>query len=555
VRPCRTRILIISCLLLAGAPGRAQTRDHTVEEASRHFEAGDKLQDEGNYAAAAREYERAYQLAPHPRPLFNIAKLHELQGQRADALEWYRRYLRESRDGKDDEAYRKRAAMRVRFLESTPARLKVACDLEEPTQFDLDSARVIITTDDGQVKEARCDEVTDLRAGHYRVTVRAPNYETSRIEDLPAKIGEPYTYVFPLRRKKGQVRVFADPDDALVLADGNIRIDPAGVPSALPAGIHTLRVEAPGRVTDERSLEVRSDRETRVNVPLRRKPRSGQNDLAVFNAFYGGFVVPAAVRALCIGCGANKTLEPETGLALAVGGAGLGAFTSFFLTDDKMTTGTAYFIMAGPLWGSFEGFGIAEAAAGTSREATLAWTLGGGLVGASIAVVAAKPVDSTIGDALLLHTGAFWGTLSGFMLWGSIEARQETDLGRFILAGLNVGLVGGLAFSGETEYSWSHVAMINLGTAASTAVFLGLGAASETDSAGTQTRRWRFALGGMAIGLVASGLLTRNWDEPRYFKTLARATPNLALLPPLPRVEVASDGSRRYLLDLLSGSW
>ena len=38
----------------------------------------------------------------------------------------------------------------------------------------------------------------------------------------------------------------------------------------------------------------------------------------------------------------------------------------------------------------------------------------------------------------------------------------------FLLAGLNVGIVSGLVFSGETEYTWSHVAMINLGTAAST---------------------------------------------------------------------------------------
>jgi hypothetical protein len=112
--------------------------------------------------------------------------------------------------------------------------------------------------------------------------------------------------------------------------------------------------------------------------------------------------------------------------------------------------------------------------------------------------------------------------------------------------------VTGIALSGETEYTWSHVAMIDLGAAASTATFLGIGAATET-SASDETRRWRFALGGMAVGLIASGILTRNWDEPRYFKQLARL--HLPLAPPIPRVEVAADGSRRYFMDLLAGSW
>src|SRR5262249_1040984 len=265
---------------------------------------------------------------------------------------------------------------------------------------------------------------------------------------------------------------------------------------------------------------------------------------------------PAVARALCPGCpprDPGRQLSNLTGAALAGGGGALGAFASFYFTDEKMSTGTAYFLMAGPLWGGFEGFGIAEASP-TPRESTLWWTLGGSAVGTVIAALAAGPVDSTVGDSLMLHTGALWGTASGFMLWGSIGTEHETDLGRFILAGLNVGLVAGLAFSGETEYSWSHVAMINLGTAASTAIFLGIGASSETEG-GDQTRRWRFALGGMAVGLVASGLLTRNWDEPRYFKNLAQLVPGVRMAPPMPHFGTDSRGTMEYGIDLLSGQW
>src|SRR6185503_15648511 len=103
-------------------------------------------------------------------------------------------------------------------------------------------------------------------------------------------------------------------------------------------------------------------------------------------------------------------LEPYVGLILAAGGAGLGAFTSFYASDSKMTTGTAYYIMSGPLWGGFEGFAIGETVAAT-RENTLWWTLGGTAVGTAITATTASVVDSTLGDALLLHTGAFWGTM------------------------------------------------------------------------------------------------------------------------------------------------
>src|SRR5262249_55476152 len=153
----------------------------------------------------------------------------------------------------------------------------------------------------------------------------------------------------------------------------------------------------------------------------------------------GGFAVPAAVRALCVGCGAmpgQRTLDLfPTGAVLAGGGALLGTFSTFFLTDDKMTTGTSYLLMAGPPHWCVEGFAIASSA-NTSLENTLWWVLGGSAVGLTATALLAGPVDPTIGDSLVLHTGAFWGTLTGFMLWGSIGAEREADLGKFLLAGL-----------------------------------------------------------------------------------------------------------------------
>lgn len=544
MRHSRTLFASISLLLLLARQAAAQ-EDPNVEF-SKHYDAGDRYYDQGDWGHALREYQKAHEILPQiSRPLFNIGKMYEFQGMMPEALEWYRRYLKES--DKEPEEYRRRAQTRVRALESTPARIRVACELPD-AQGEI--ADVTITGEDGHAVHSKCDEEVAVHAGHYKIQIRAPHYDPGKVQDVTLHIGQPFNYFEPLKRKKGELRVFADPEEALVLVtDLNTRIYGDGTPNELPDGIHNLHVEAPGRIAEDRTIEVRSGQEALLNVPLRRQPRHGQLDLALFNAGYGGFVIPATVRAICVGCGkmaSQHTLEPGTGLILSTGGAALGAFTSLFLTDEKMSTGTAYFIMAGPLYGSLEGLGIAMAS-DSDTENTLWWTLGGSVVGLTISALAAGPVDSTIGDSLLLHTGGFWGAATGFMLWGSIGAQRESDLGAFLLAGLNVGIVSGLVFSGETEYTWSHVAMINLGTAASTAIFLGLGAAIESNS-GDQTQRWRFALGGMAVGFIASGLLTRNWDEPRYFR-------NLSIAPPMPMIDIGPDGTHRYMLSLVSGRW
>ena len=540
MRRCRTRFASISLLLLVRLAAAQEEPEDRNAEFSKHYDAADRYYDKGDFARALKEYQRAYEILPQQaRSLFNIAKMYELQGQQPEALDWYQRYLREG--GREPEQYRQLAQTRVRALEATPAHINVGCEQGQ-------EAEVRITGDDGRTIRTACNEEVTVHAGKYRIEVLAPHFEPTKPLERTLRLGQAFNYFATLVPKKGELRVFADPDDALVLVkDLGQRIYGDGTPNQLPDGTHTIHVEAPGRVAEDRDVEVRGGTEALLNVPLRRRPRHGQLDLALFNAGYGGFLVPATVRALCIGCSkTNPTLDPGTGLILSTGGAALGAFTSLFLTDEKMTTGTAYFIIAGPLYGSLEGLAIGMATE-SDIENKLWWTLGGSALGLTIAALAAGPVDSTIGDSLLLHTGGFWGAATGFMLWGSIGAQRESDLGAFLLAGLNVGIVSGLVFSGETEYTWSHVAMINLGTAASTAIFLGLGAAIESNS-GDQTQRWRFALGGMAVGFIASGLLTRNWDEPRYFR-------NLSIAPPMPMVEVGPDGTHRYMLSLVSGRW
>lgn len=74
----------------AARPSKAARKD-----ADRHFKTGVGLFERGRYAEALAEFERAYELAPHPIVLYNIAGCHrELLHYRA-AVAAYQRFLAE----------------------------------------------------------------------------------------------------------------------------------------------------------------------------------------------------------------------------------------------------------------------------------------------------------------------------------------------------------------------------------------------------------------------------------------------------------------------------
>jgi hypothetical protein len=64
-----------------------------VEEASTHFKRGLQLFDEGDYTLALVEFERAYQLAPNYRALYNIALVDVQLGRYADAARTLEQYV------------------------------------------------------------------------------------------------------------------------------------------------------------------------------------------------------------------------------------------------------------------------------------------------------------------------------------------------------------------------------------------------------------------------------------------------------------------------------
>jgi hypothetical protein len=90
-----------------GTPAAAAAASpQAEEEASTRFKRGLQLFDEGDYALAIVEFERAYQLAPNYRALYNIGLVNVQLARYADATRTFDQYLR---DGGTDVAPARRA--------------------------------------------------------------------------------------------------------------------------------------------------------------------------------------------------------------------------------------------------------------------------------------------------------------------------------------------------------------------------------------------------------------------------------------------------------------
>lgn len=67
------------------------------KEADRYFKSGVALFKEAKYSEALAEFQRAYEIAPHPLVLYNIAGCHRELSQYGDAVKAYERFLAEGK--------------------------------------------------------------------------------------------------------------------------------------------------------------------------------------------------------------------------------------------------------------------------------------------------------------------------------------------------------------------------------------------------------------------------------------------------------------------------
>lgn len=67
------------------------------KEADRHFKSGVELYKEAKYSEALAEFERAYEISPHPLVLYNIAVCHRELSHYQQAVKFYKRFITEGK--------------------------------------------------------------------------------------------------------------------------------------------------------------------------------------------------------------------------------------------------------------------------------------------------------------------------------------------------------------------------------------------------------------------------------------------------------------------------
>ena len=97
----RAALVAIALALAGSASAGPKDKDKPSApeqaQADRYFKSGVQLFKEGKYSEALAEFTRAYEIAPHPLVLYNIAACHREMSHYGDAVHYYERFLAEGK--------------------------------------------------------------------------------------------------------------------------------------------------------------------------------------------------------------------------------------------------------------------------------------------------------------------------------------------------------------------------------------------------------------------------------------------------------------------------
>lgn len=147
------------------APSPEAPSPEALQEAKQRFDRGFELYEEGEYPLALIEFNRAYELVPNYRVLYNIGQVCIQLGRYANARRALGEYLKQ---GGDSLAPERRAAVSkdLEMLSHRTAFLTIASNVE--------GAEVLV--DDVLVGKTPLGPALLVDAGVHRVTLRRPGY-------------------------------------------------------------------------------------------------------------------------------------------------------------------------------------------------------------------------------------------------------------------------------------------------------------------------------------------------------------------------------------------
>jgi hypothetical protein len=278
-----------------------------------------------------------------------------------------------------------------------------------------------------------------------------------------------------------------------------------------------------------------------VQVVLTAQPQLGRRQLIGFSTLVGAGATASLLYAF-----QNNGLA---GLGSVAGGAA-GFLGSSSLLPRDLPLGPSNLTVTATLGGSVLGAGVSLLF--TKRAEVIEPVVGASaVIGGTLGYFIGSRTAITTGDAALINSGVVWGSVAGGLFALSFDPGHVVG-GGLVLSGLGMGTIGGVLLQHTYGITRTHAALIDVGgligiiggLAAESLAYPSQATRAATDvvDARSQEHLANFALGGMAVGLLAAGVLTRNLDAPR--------------LPVTPSITTTAAGDgRSTTLYGVSGAW
>lgn len=191
------RLLVLGALLAGTVPTdvRAQPADDTsaskVQLARRLYDEGLEAVNKSRWSVAYEKFKASYELAPRVLTLFNLAASQAQTGRVVDATESYRRFLRETSDGRYPDL-RTDATTQIEALEARTSQLTL--DVKQLAASDT------IMLDQVPFPHAGLREPLPMNPGDHAVTVARDGLTVARREfELAPGAAETITIVLPTK--------------------------------------------------------------------------------------------------------------------------------------------------------------------------------------------------------------------------------------------------------------------------------------------------------------------------------------------------------------------
>lgn len=246
---CSSRALTLACVLaVLGAPGRAHAQTAATgvrTEAREHFDRGLRLFNQQDNEGALAEFQRAYELVPHPMVLYNIGLVLAAAGRPVQAVDAFDKLLANPA-GLDA----------GRLARAKDERARQAALIAEVT-VTSPIAGAVVEVDGFELGKTPLGAPLRMAAGTHVVALSAPGYAPMQKQIAVVGLAKA-TLAFELQPSDTQPAHLAVKTtllDADVLVDDQaVGKTPLAASLAIPAGNHVIELRRPGYVSAKQSV-------------------------------------------------------------------------------------------------------------------------------------------------------------------------------------------------------------------------------------------------------------------------------------------------------------